>query len=319
MKYIGLVLITTLLIVGCSGNNNVEKQTPFIGGSEGLSMRFLPESPPDFVFDDGKGEFGILVELENVGEATIEPSAGYVEIIGINPRDFGLSNQSSLLEGINTRLMRSRKNFEGTIIKGDRTVVEFPQLSYERDLFGNTETTIRAELCYDYKTSTSTNVCVKRDVLSTGLDTRKICDVSGEKDPQNSGAPIHITSLKEAPIGDDKIQLIFEIEHVGPVNGQIYKRGTICDDTITNSDRNKIFISVTSDVDGRYPECSGLQDRISPHEGYVTLYDGQKHPVTCTLDLAGVNSIFEEVFTVELDYRYGQFIEKKMTIRDVST
>jgi hypothetical protein len=314
-----VILTCMIFLAGCSNKPEKVEETPFIGGATGLTMKFVTGAPPDQIFDGGKGEFGVLIELENVGEADVNPGTGYIEIIGINPRNYGLQSQDNLIQGINRRLQKSRKNFEGTVIKGDRTVIEFPQLSYLPNLNGNTPVTFRAELCYDYKTSTSTNVCVKRDVINTGLDTAKICEVSGDKTTFNSGGPVHITSLREDPIGDDKIQLIFEIEHKGGENDQIYKLGSVCDDVITNFDRNKVFVTVTSDIDGRLPECAGLEEPVNPSSGYVTLFDGQKRAVTCTLDLAGVTSIFEELFTVDLQYRYGQFIEKEVTIRDVST
>jgi len=45
--------------------------------------------------------------------------------------------------------------------------------------------------------------------------TLRICEVEGEKSPQNSGGPIQVTSLKEAYGGNGKIVLTVTIAHVG--------------------------------------------------------------------------------------------------------
>ncbi len=321
MKAILILTIAAMLVLtGCTNTKQAKIDTPFIGGTEGVKMNFITGAPPDQIFDGGKGEFGVFVELENVGEADVPAGAGYIEILGINPNDFGKQSQADLLEGINRLLQRSRKNFEGTIIRGDKTVVEFPRLKYTRDIHGNIPVKIRAELCYDYKTETSASICVKRNALTTGLDTKKICEISGDKTAYNSGGPVQITSLKQSPIGDDKIQIIFEIDHMGDkVNNQIYEKGSVCDDQITNNKRNRVFIRVNSRVNGRMPECSSLDERVDSASGFITLYDSQKRAITCTLDLAGVNSVYEDLFTLDLQYRYSQFIEKEITIRDVST
>ncbi|MBN2421847.1 hypothetical protein JXB41_01355 [Candidatus Woesearchaeota archaeon] len=299
------------------GDTETEVVTPYIGGEEGLQMKFVEGMPPDYIFDNGGYEFGIGVQLDNVGEDDIEEDEAYIEIIGINPKDFNLNSQDDLKKNLDSDLTGAKKNFEGTELPGGRTVVEFAGLNYVDDLHGNAGIKIRAELCYKYRTYTSTKLCIKKEVLEN-IASDKICDLTGDKTPVNSGGPVHITSLKETPMGENKIQMAFVIENVKSVPGTIFKRGTECDDSLNNPELNKVWVEIKTDIDGVKPECSGLQESTDKSKGYVTLYSGEPRTVTCSLDLSGVDSIFEKVFEIELEYNYLQYLERPLEIRDVS-
>ena len=56
-----------LLIVACEENATpATTGTPYIGGKEGITMKFIDGMPPDYVFDKGGYGFGIGVQLDNV-------------------------------------------------------------------------------------------------------------------------------------------------------------------------------------------------------------------------------------------------------------
>ncbi|MBI4150349.1 hypothetical protein HY488_03020 [Candidatus Woesearchaeota archaeon] len=325
MKYnrlvIVLVLFAVFLLPACKPKGpTVEVTTPFIGGANGLLASFIEGAPPEYIFDNGNYPFGISVKLENVGEDAVEVTDAYVEIQGINPIDFGKASQADLKRNLPNRLEAARKNFDGTILPGGQTVVEFGELRYLPDLHGNTQVKIRADVCYNYRTQTSTKVCIKGDLLRD-VEGGDICKVAEEKQPQNSGGPIHVTKLREAPIGTGKIQLTFEIAHVGDPNDAFFNvESPECDPSIANPDRNMVFITVVSDVNGRIPKCEGLQEASEDSSsGFVTLFEGAPRIVTCSIDISGIESTFEDLFEVDLEYKYMQSIEKQMLIRDVST
>jgi len=322
-RYILTLLILAVLIfsIGCQKPDTTSlDETPFIGGANGLLASFIPGAPPEFIFDAGNYPFGISVKLENVGEDDAEITDAYVEIVGINPIDFGKAGQSDLIKNMPNRLESARKNFDGTVLPGGQTVVEFGELKYLPDIHGNTNVKIRADVCYNYKTQTSTKICIKGDLLSDSVG-GDICTINEEKAPQNSGGPIHITSLREAPIGTDKIQVSFIVEHVGDPNDAFFSvSAPECDTSITNPNKNVVFVNVVSDVNGVYAQCDGLEqpspDRSS---GFVRLFNGAPRTVTCTIDISGIESTFNELFEVDLEYKYLQSIERPMIIRDVST
>ncbi len=320
--FIVLAVISLLLVSACESKDKtgIPSITPFTGGANALTANFLPGAPPDFILDAGNSPFGIAVQIENKGEADVEIEDAFVEVKGINPIDFGLPNQAALVRPLPARLEASRKNFDGTVIPGGQTIVEFGELNYIPNIFGNTQIKIRANLCYRYTTSVSSKICVKRNILEI-RDQPEICNVNEDKVVFSSGGPIHVTKLREAPVGENKIQFIFEIANVGDPNAAFFKvTSDDCEDVITNIDRYKVFLSATSDINGVKPVCSGLEDPTPDRSaGFVNLFDGNPRTVTCTLDVSTVESDFEDLITFDLEYRYLQSIEKLVEIRDVTT
>ncbi len=322
-----LALLTVILFFGfgCKPEKTTIGQTePFIGGVGGLSMQFMPGMPPQYVFDNKNYPFGIGVKLTNDGEADVAANSGYIEITGLNPSDWGVS-QNDLKKNLPENLNGAKKNFDGTILPGSTEVVEFPNLNYQRNIRGNSMTAIRANLCYDYKTYTSTLICVKENLLDAIVSDNAICQISGYKDAKNSKSPVHITNFRQEPLGQDKLQFTFDIEHVGASDGRIFKvTEPLCDDVVTNPERNKIYLKVTSDLNGRKPKCSGLMGASGDSsEGYVQLFETEARQVaprkvSCTLDISGIRGQFEHQLDIELTYKYLQHMETQIEIRDVS-
>ena len=127
--------------------------------------------------------------------------------------------------------------------------------------------------------------------------------------------------MREAPIGTDKIQVSFTITHVGePTDAFFAVSGDKCDDTITNPERYMVYVNVVSDINGKFPKCDGLEMPTADRSaGYVRLFDGAPRIVTCTLDVSGIDSTFEELFEVDLDYKYLQSLQSMVQVRDVAT
>lgn len=321
-KYtIVLIVLLGVLVSACSGDgkDKPSPDNPYVGGDRGLVMGFVTGAPPPEVYDDNQFPFDIAVKISNEGETDVRPEDGYMEIVGINPADFG-TTQAGLKKPLPAYMKRSRKNFEGTVLLGDIAILEFPQLKYVPDVVGNFNGPIvRANICYNYATRASSKVCVKPDLLSN-IDNQEICALSGNKVVSNSGGPIHITSVKQEPLGSSKIQVQFVIEHVGGADERFFKPDTDCLDRPTNPDRDTVFVEVLSDVAGVIAQCSGFNGvTTAGNAGFVKLFDGAPRTIICSFDIAQVNSEFEELFEVGVRYRYYQYIETPILVRDVST
>jgi hypothetical protein len=328
LAFIGILLMGLFVLSGCEGDNNVgPSTTPFVGGVTALKMSFIPGAPPLEVFDNSQFPFSVNIKLENLGEHTIESGAGYIELTGIDPKEFNKNSQNDLtvkipegMDGI-TEMRGVRKNSEGTILIGDTFIAEINQLKYTPNIRGNFDARIRATACYDYTTSATTYVCIKRDML-TNINTKEICSVTGVKTVHNSGAPIQINKVEQIPLGSKKIQLTFEIAHVGTPNDRFYKEGTACDDSAMNLNKNKVYFKINDPTGSGIKDvsCSGLQEGSKKSEGYVELFSGAPRVVVCSFDLDDdIRSVFEKQINVDLRYRYGQFIEQSMLIKDVSS
>ena len=321
------LLAAVLFISACtSDTGDTSLNKPFIGGIVGVNMKFMEGQPPDAIFDNGKFPFTVGIQLENFGEDDLMPvsESDWAELclIGINPSFFGIESED-LCTTLSSDLRGARKNFDGTILPGDAIFEVFgddPPLNYEPDLQGNTDITMRAELCYDYTTKSTSEVCIKDDVLGN-INDDTICILNEQKDPQNSGGPVHVSSLRENALGQNKIQVSFVIAHVG--GGEIFDIDTDhepkCDDDITNIDRNKVFVEVSlqSESDATITSCSGLSDITS---GTVTLYQGSPAQITCVIEgNVDEDKIYTDIFEVDMSYKYGQYIEKNILIQDVSS
>lgn len=317
--FLVLATISMLFFLTACGEGDDDEPTgfdPYAGGSKGIEISFQEGAPPDEIYDSGQYPFSVGVVLENKGENDFNPASdfGEVSLLGFNPNYFG---DVDILKKIDFELKGKRKNFEGTILDGDTDLITFDNFNYRLDIQGNDKITMRAEVCYDYQTKSSTKICIKENTLEQ--DDEEICRVNEVKTPKNSGGPVHIQTLSEQPMGQNKVQVLFTVGHVGNPTGQIYMLGTPCEDTVTNVDKDKVLVSVSlpEGTDARIT-CPRLSGNAEQTTGYVTLYQGSPAAVTCVIENMGGGEVYEPVLSIDLDYRYGDYIDKEIKVLDVS-
>ena len=114
-RMIVLLMIGLFVLVGCEQETALPsgKETPFIGGTDGLLIDLLDDSPPEEVTDGGNYPFDVVVKLENAGEEMIVKDDVIVEISGIDPREFGLTEED-LVKNPDEDLEATRKSSEGS-------------------------------------------------------------------------------------------------------------------------------------------------------------------------------------------------------------
>lgn len=318
-----LTILVVLVLSGCTDNNTGGGKA-FIGGTEGLRTSYLRGNPPDEIFDGGQSTFAIVVKLENVGEDDIEANEGYVKINGLDPGTYGMGNPKKMID---VKIPGAKKNFDGSILNGGITTIEYGDLSYAPIIQGNLQQTVWADICYKYTTRTTTQLCIKKDPQLL-LGDKKICDVEGEKYPQNAGAPIQVTSLKESFAGSGKIGVSMIFSHIGTGDAFFDPRVSLnenaCNNLDSNSNKGRIHVLVKPvRIGGAQitPVCTGMSDTSGTNEGYIRLYkDGsgrEQSTLYCTIDAGSTDSIFEVPIEVEATYLYLQHLEKEVTIRHV--
>jgi len=322
-----LVTITALfLLTGCDGTTTTTEPLRFVGGTVGLNPYLIEGMPPPAIHDASTFPFGVGLMIENQGEADVGPGTDnpfvLVRLEGINPVQFGVTD-NDVRQVLASPLRSARRNFDGTIFPGEITAVTFEPLIYKPDIHGNSQFTIRADICYDYETIATATVCIKDDVLENIQDT-SICSLTGEKYPQNSGGPVQITSVVENPMSQNKIQINFVIEHVGV--GEFFGRPTTGDDLAEICDFsprnfNKYFIDVEVES---FQDDAGLTVACSrfggTNTGRVKLYQGAPTTISCTIERTRASSgrIYQDLLNIHLKYRYGQFIETPILVQDVT-
>ncbi len=298
-----LLLVGILFLVAGCKEETVEGIGPFIGGVDGVTISFKEGAP---ITEFSKGEsVPVSVLLKNNGEYTIPSGFAYVRLYGIKHDNFGLSPTYTPISG---ELRGAQKDF---LEEGGEQEVSFGSLTYNLDVRGKLDQTLRAKICYPYKTEARINTCASsREISEAGSD--EVCTVEGEKIVSGgvSKAPVQLTSFTERLIGTD--QVAFTMEFANQHTGEVFNSEGKCEDfddaTTSLSHAGMIKIDL-------FPEdviCSFVgQDANS---GYLNVKDGPKKLVcTMTVNSAADSSYVEEV-TVNVDYKYIDSTSVDLTI-----
>jgi hypothetical protein len=314
--------LASILLTSCSPTRN-DLETGiggFLGGSEGLVPRVMEGAPPSVIMDRGLAPFSVIVPLENAGEAPVGPGTDnpliLVRLAGILHRNFGLAEQDAA-KTLNAKLEPAKKNFDGTVLPGEINYVTFDNMAYQSAVYESVPLTIRAEACYDYESYATVKFCMKKDVLESWEDA-SICTLRGPRPFGNSGSPIHITNVFEAPIANSTVQINFAIEHFG--RGIFFYRGaykdlfSVCDFSEMNPDIYKLEVFVEPIEKDTYKvDCVRLDTPIAGggDSGVIRMYEGAPLTVSCFISRTRPTSVrvYQDLLKIKLRYRYGEFVE----------
>jgi hypothetical protein len=320
--FVAVALIA--VIAGCQGEVETGGDTDtFVGGTNGLLISFLENSPPSEVTDGGTFPFKIIVNLENAGESPIASGKAKVTISGPFPRDF-VKTDGTIMEAadfestIGQVITAVKKNPDGINLPGGKVQVEFPEMRFARQLQGTLKLPLRAEVCYVYSTRSSGLYCMKKNLLSTEPG---VCEISGIKKLQSSGSPVQVESLTESIGGQNRVILTFKISHRG--NGQIYKveadeaGSPKCDSSGRSiSDKNVVKVKIESPgIQDSDISCTPLTGG-STTEGFVRLDKGTG-VVTCTIKTENIDAVKE--VTAYLEFEYLDSKETTLTVKRLLT
>ena len=245
-----LALLVVLFLAAC-GTETQTATGPFVGGVKGLTAKFIADLPPDNVMDQNQYPFEIHLEVENKGEYDLNASSTTISILGIDPKSFG---NPVMMRPSPENLAGAKKDSNGNTIPGTKTRFEFPGFSYTGSVAGDTSFIITADMCYAYGTKATSKLCVKKDMAGIS---KGICTVEGDKIVFSSGAPVHVSSLRESNVGSNKISFTFTIKHVaeGLEKGDIFEKGSKCSSNFSKKD--KVYVKVDAGF-STPAECSSL-------------------------------------------------------------
>lgn len=318
-KILMLILSAALLLAACAGEEPTDRNiaNPFLGGNVGVVMGLVNGAPPAAVYDGGRQDFAVTVVLDNEGEADIGPGTdnpfARVRLEGFLPGAFGVADQAGLSQDLTRPLLGARKNFDGTILKGQMDRVNFFPLNYQGNLEGNYVQNFLVHFCYDYETTATVPICFKDDIVEN-IEDAQICTLTGEKLPQNSGGPVHVVSLVQNPLDPYEVMVNFVIEHAG--SGDFYGRAAdeTCDPSIMNTNKYRVEVELSSEDPGLGIDCGSWGGGAS---GDVTLYQGAPAVVTCTLSGTGSSRIYTDLLTVKMRYRVGDQMVQPVVVQAV--
>jgi len=229
-KQVILIVFSTvllLIIAGCGrGGDDTSKGSPFVGGSNGLVLRFLVDDPPSEITDGGIFPFRVVVSMTNEGEFPItNKDQVRVDLKGILPTDFGRISDDIVNLHPDTPPSPRQKDAEGNILEPIETFVTIPEgtnkdLELLADIIkGNTEYLFRADVCYQYGTIAIAKICILENMITVADNA--ICNPRGKKKVFSSGSPVQVTGFRQTVAGQNKIQFSFDIRHVG--TGKVFR------------------------------------------------------------------------------------------------
>ncbi|MBN2141905.1 hypothetical protein JW711_01115 [Candidatus Woesearchaeota archaeon] len=325
-------LLLALLLLGVAGCSSQSTSSygkeigGFLGGDQGVVINVIDGAPPSVIQDASLTPFSFVITLENVGEAKIGKDTQnpfvMARIMGINPRDFGLTEDTAIKK-LGESLESAKKNIDGSITPGEITYLSFEDLAYKNNIDTSAAVTFRAEVCYDYESYASAKFCMKNDFVESAEDST-ICMLRGPRPYGNSGAPLHVTEVYQAPVNQDTIQLNFNIEHFG--NGIYFYRNTPKDnyDSCVFSDMDpniyKLELIVEPVQKDTYEiNCMRLDEKVAGGGAKGIVRSSMNAPIAVSCFIKRTKPtevrVYEDLVKITLRYRYGEFLEVPVLIQ----
>lgn len=310
--YAGLAIVM-LFLAGCSSGGldpgPLSTNRAFNGGTQGVVMDFMSNAPPPVVFDTSDSIFDISLRLQNLGEFDVPQGEAQIQIIGIDPNQFGLGNPIQAPQGI---MYGVKLDPQGNTIPGTIMTTDFFGLHWTGNpLVGSVPYSLSASLCYHYMTNAIGKICLKPDLLSRARES-DICDITRTISPESSGAPVRVEVMSQSAVGRHKLSFSFRVRHVG--TGEIFVNdgGAPCDDSLfSNEDKVHVTVGGISDIGSI--SCPALDT----NGGFIKLFDGEAI-ISCTLDGVNVNGNFERAVDISVDYNYREIETTSIMVRHVA-
>ncbi|MFP4568031.1 MAG: hypothetical protein ACLFN8_03735 [Candidatus Woesearchaeota archaeon] len=189
-----ILIISLFLIQGCD-NNRPGEPINFYRGSDGLTIKFLNNAPPDRVIENTQTT--VMMELANRGAHTV-PRGDAIVYLRYNTMHFStdVTDQGFELSRNPTGIMGQISGKSETWPQGEFTIFPLAKLNVQK-IIGTMEapkTDIELITCYKYKTYLTEMICLDTDIYE--VDSNPICRNRGKFSYSNQGAPIAITQLE---------------------------------------------------------------------------------------------------------------------------
>lgn len=345
LRYIrNFSLIFSIVVIfffsGCIdfGGGDDTEVIMFVGGDDALTIDFIGSNPPDRIFQNR--EFDIAMIVRNEGEHLVKAGELSLRLNGasdlsVSPDDIIKTNTEDL-----TQVLKAGEGH----IPGGVEYIGYENLKYvgRNVLTEESPLAISIEACYPYETLTVSTLCVTTTADST------ICDFLEERELQNSGAPITISSIEQQgnfKEGDTVYShILITMEQNG--DGDVYYKNSDCNslnvynlsrvtiesislgnDVWTSKDRcvldpnfknpfaNIICEPISSDTCEQEPQCMITNDIIEAcgQDTFRLAADGETSAL-CEIPIENVVSDYEERLVVVLGYKHTQLVSKDISI-----
>ena len=305
-----LLIVGVFVLSSCTGlpgGGTTQPSGAFIGGTDGISLAFAQDEPPQRVLDNNQQEFFVTLLLKNQGEFTVPVNGLIASLSGVSKKSFSLPS----LNVKNKAPIQGAQKDVGGALPGAEELLEFGKAQYAIDIPADFSTNLRADICYTYQTKAVANLCLKQNVLRKDLD--DVCEV---KVPnllaQNSGGPFQIVNMRQDTVGKSRVKVNFKVKNVG--QGAIYEPGTFSSVCAGQDEKkDKVRISLNSPQNNFKVECSQFSGK---HSGVVRLVNGEKD-ISCTIDTSNLQEVtFQDLLIVQMDYMYRNAVVTQLVVEN---
>ncbi len=267
------MILMLAFLVGCgSTTTKTTTQSPFVGGTNGLLFQWTsPTQDSNILFDKGQSSLPLILAIRNDGEYTINTEDGNqpikVTLDGVHFSDVDYEGYTYDLTKhvIDEELIGKKRNSDGTLREGFSTYVEFGDFSYMKSVSGDSIKTIRARICYPYKTFATANVCVTQSLVNPSKKD-SLCSINGPIGIYSSSAPLQVTNARQEVLRNNTILITFKIEHKS--TGDFFAQDN-CDPSFSNKDVVKVYVGDPDDLFWDVLSCKNFKN--SPTGSYIAI------------------------------------------------
>ncbi len=294
-----------------------EPDSEYLKSEDGVSITFTSGNPPNEVYEDTS--FMIEAVVRNEGETDIAPAELWLKlsntkIIGLENEDIdnnGLKDEGetdlndngefdSIIKRNDENIIRAYQS-EGQIVPGGLAYFIWPDLKYSENTSTEIPLSFTMTACYPYESKGASLVCVAKDSTKS-----KVCEPTGEKDIDSSGAPIKIIAFEQTTNGlsDDgfaKVGFKVTIEQKG--DGMIYDINNSCKEQLPD-EKGKVAIEQIIFADRDFSRQDIIdKNGISCTTDIFELDSEGKATIYCSVDYP-IDEDFEDRFRILLSYKH---------------
>ena len=325
-----LLIISLLLASGCKKTQKDPKKQleELKTGTEGISLSFVPNSPPDIVhIEPTVKNFDVMIEIKNKGAYPAADDPRRIEgRLYLSGYDQNLVQWDRNNVDLGSLLLPSKSQVN---LQGGFDVAAFKAEAQNLDSLNveKYEPILLATACYKYETAATASVCIDPNPYST-VKEKKVCQVH-DITLSSQGAPVAVTKIEETA-SYATTQFKVTIKNVG--TGDVLKFDQLekCNPTGTarleREDIDKVHverIAVGQQELLCWPFVDVQDSRARLQSGFIRLINNEGS-VTCELQkkdqsgYAGGNTAYITPMTIRLKYGYKAIAEKKIQIKVVS-
>lgn len=261
-----LMVLCIFFILGCNRMDpDSRREQEIYKGTEGLEMRFLPNSPPSRVYDTS--EINIMSELKNKGTYDISGNNCYIHLSGYD---------DTIIQGLDDEKYCGTDLFGKSRVypEGGSDTIEF---STDRIRLPTGVDSLSQKFiftsCYDYETIASPVVCIDPNQYSIS-SVKEACTVRDVSMSGGQGAPVEVSRVEVDMIGKDKVG--FRIHVSNAASGTVIRKGVSlssrggksCPYNLEYDDYNVIDYDVQMSG-GSLESCTPDQPRLINGQGQI--------------------------------------------------